>query len=85
MEHAAFTLIKEMVLEGKADLLNLSDAQRNALTSAICTGYANPIGREVPSYGPPQGWPHPEAWTTQNPSLDELTTFCGSNIVDPDF
>lgn len=77
--------VKRYILSLDGSLLNLSDEQRTNLKSQICIGYANPIGAEVPAYGAPTDWPNPDGWPTINPTLDELTNFCGDISADPDF
>lgn len=77
--------VKRYILSLDGSLINLSDEQRTVLKSQICLGYASPIGAEVPAYGAPADWPNPEGWPTTNPTLDELTSFCGDMVVEPDF
>lgn len=68
--------IKRYILSLDGDLLALSEEQRGALMAAICDGYANPLGHEVPVFGAPAGWPKPAGWLVANPTADELGAFC---------
>ncbi len=77
--------VKRYILSLDGDLIELSDMQRSSLKNAICiSDYASPIGNEVPSYGPPAGWPNPDGWPTSNPTLDELVSFCGVDSYEPE-
>lgn len=68
--------VKRYILSLNGTLVNLSDQQRSSLTAQICEGYANPLGHDVPEYGAPAGWPHPEGWPVTAPTPDELAAFC---------
>jgi hypothetical protein len=68
--------IKRYILSLDGDLLALSDQQRDALRGSICGGYADPTGRDMPAYGPPDGWPHPQNWPVTAPAPAELDAFC---------
>ena len=70
--------IKRYLLELDGDNLDLSAEERALLLACICDhdGYANPLGRDVPPYGPPAGWPHASKWPTHTPSAAELQAFC---------
>jgi hypothetical protein len=68
--------VKRYILSLDGTLVNLSDQQRVSLTTQICEGYANPLGHDVPEYGAPAGWPHPEGWPVTAPTPDELVAFC---------
>jgi hypothetical protein len=71
--------VKMYVLSLDGGLLHLSDQERTVLTSSICRadGYANPIGRHVPPFAAPAGWPHPEGWPVAVPTPEAFQTFCG--------
>jgi hypothetical protein len=68
--------VKTYILNLDGTLLALSDGQREELRSAICNGYANPIGQRVPSYGPPPGWANPDAWPTAVPTPEAWQALC---------
>ena len=70
--------IKRYVLEIDGGLFTLSAEERALLLACICDsdGYANPLGRDVPPYGAPTGWPDASKWPTHTPSVAELQAFC---------
>ncbi|WP_119070817.1 hypothetical protein [Aggregatilinea lenta] len=68
--------IKRYILSLDGSLIHLSGQQRSILVAQICGGYADPLGHEVPPYGPPAGWPYPEGWPTAAPTPDALNAFC---------
>lgn len=77
--------VKRYILSLDGVWLRLSDEYRAELTHAICktadgvsTGYANPSGHAVLSYGPPPGWPNSAGWPLGAPSAGELAAFCTS-------
>ncbi|MCB9436514.1 MAG: hypothetical protein H6673_05895 [Anaerolineales bacterium] len=76
--------VKRYILSLDGTLLNLSATQRANTVTYICTGYANPIGSEVPPYSAPPEWPNPEGWPTTNPTPDELMDFCSTATFNPD-
>lgn len=74
----------KMYLIGLDDnILELSEEERTNLVKSICIAdynYGYPIGHEVPSYGPPSDWPHPEFWPTSTPSEAVHMEFCASEL-----
>ncbi len=75
--------IKMYILGLDGILLELSDAERTSLVESVCRSdvdYAYPIGHEVPSYGPPSNWPHPELWPTSTPTLIDHMDFCAAEL-----
>lgn len=70
--------VKMYLLALDGDLLSLSAEERAILKASICAedGYANPIGHHVPPYGPPPGWPRPDAWPVSDPAPDAFQAFC---------
>lgn len=74
--------VKMYILNLDGKLLELSDSQRSMLLAQVCEGdaYANPLGKEVPSYGAPANWPYPEGWPTEAPSLSAHMDFCASQL-----
>ena len=74
--------VKMYILNLDGEYLDLSDSQRTALLNAICgsDGYANPLGVEVPGYGPPPEWPAPDQWPTAAPRLSDHMDFCSANL-----
>lgn len=76
--------VKRYILSLDGTLLNLSPVQRANTITYICTGYANPIGSEVPPYPAPPKWPNPDGWPTINPTPDEFTDFCSTAALKPD-
>lgn len=70
--------VKMYILSLDGDLLKLSKAQRDLLGRHLCGGYADPLGAEVPGYGPPPGWPNPEGWPTSAPRPEDHAVFCAS-------
>jgi hypothetical protein len=70
--------VKRYILSLDGGWLALSDSEREWLYTDICDadGYANPVGRPVPAYGPPPDWPNPAGWPTTSPTAEELSQFC---------
>lgn len=68
--------VKRYILSLDGSLVHLSDEQRAMLRGQICDGYANPLGRDFPAYGAPQGWPNPEGWPVVAPTQAEMEAFC---------
>lgn len=75
--------VKRYILSLDGILLSLSADQHAELRDAICAqpdgvfrGYANPVGHDVPRYGPPPGWPNPEGWSLSAPTTEEHESFC---------
>jgi hypothetical protein len=56
--------------------LELSDGERDALTTEICSGYADPRYTGVSAYGPLPGWSNPAGWPMTAPSHEEFQAFC---------
>lgn len=74
--------VKRYILNLDGTLLELSAQERGLLLAAICDpdGYANPVGQNVPTYGAPSGWPHPEKWPVTAPTKDELSAVCAQHV-----
>ncbi|MBN1966098.1 MAG: hypothetical protein JW910_15720, partial [Anaerolineae bacterium] len=70
--------VKLYILNLDGTVLHLSAEERARFVDAICEadGYANPVGREVPAYGAPTGWPNPEGWPTVAPTEAEHAALC---------
>jgi hypothetical protein len=70
--------IKMYILNLDGTLLNLSDLEYGRLKANICDadGYANPLGRDIPTFGAPAGWPQPESWPVAAPTPEQFETFC---------
>lgn len=74
--------IKMYILNLDGDVLELSDEQREIMLAQICQGdgYANPLGAEVPNFGPPPDWVRTDAWVTSTPTLSDHMEFCASQL-----
>jgi hypothetical protein len=68
--------MKMYILSLDGTWLELSNGERAALTTAICSGYANPRYTGVSPYGPPPGWPNVAGWPTTAPSVEAFQQFC---------
>ena len=69
--------VKMYILSLDDNLLNLSQTERDELTSAICEGYANPRFAIIDASAPPD-WPAPEGWPTVRPTTQEFQAFCSA-------
>lgn len=74
--------IKMYILKLDGEYLELSDEQRAITLMQICQddGYANPLGAEVPGFGPPPDWLGADAWVTTTPTLSEHVDFCTGQL-----
>ncbi len=73
--------VKAYILSLDGSLINLSDEERHELYFVICddSGYANPMGYVVPSYGAPANWPNAQGWPTSAPTAEEFAAFCAGS------
>ena len=74
--------IKMYILDLDGEFLELSDEQREIMLAQICQGdgYANPLGAEVPNFGPPPNWVRTDTWVTSTPTLSDHMEFCASQL-----
>jgi hypothetical protein len=70
--------IKRYILSLNGAQLALSGEVQARLRMDICgaDGYANPVGRNIPAYGPPPGWPNAQGWPMAAPTPEEYAVFC---------
>ncbi len=68
--------IKTYILNLDGKLLWLSEQMRAVLLAEICRTHAAPAGSIVPPFGPPPGWPVPEAWPTSAPPTGTVRAYC---------
>lgn len=75
--------IKMYLLGLDGNMLELSAQERINLVKSICMSeydYGYPIGHEIPSYGPPHDWPHPELWPINAPAEITHQEFCEGEL-----
>ncbi|MCI0711860.1 MAG: hypothetical protein L0154_17015 [Chloroflexi bacterium] len=74
--------IKRYILNLDGEYLDLSETQREIMLAQICQGdgYANPLGAEVPNFGPPPNWVRADAWVNTTPTLNDHMEFCTSQL-----